>query len=41
VVSVVGVGCSNFGRTMDAAQTREVVDAAIDCGVTLFDTADV
>ena len=41
MVSVVGVGCSNFGRTMDAAQTREVVDAAIDCGVTLFDTADV
>jgi len=41
VVSVVGLGCNNVGRTMDAAQTREVVDAAIDCGVTLFDTADV
>jgi len=41
VVSVVGVGCNNFGRKIDAGQTRDVVDAAIDCGVTLFDTADV
>ncbi|HEX6869551.1 MAG TPA: aldo/keto reductase [Micromonosporaceae bacterium] len=41
VVSVVGVGCNNFGRKVDAAGTRAVVDAAIDCGITLFDTADV
>jgi aryl-alcohol dehydrogenase-like predicted oxidoreductase len=40
VVSVVGVGCNNFGRRVDLAGTREVVDAAIDLGVTLFDTAD-
>jgi aryl-alcohol dehydrogenase-like predicted oxidoreductase len=41
VVSVVGVGGNNFGRKVDAAGTRAVVDAAIDAGVTLFDTADV
>jgi aryl-alcohol dehydrogenase-like predicted oxidoreductase len=40
VVSVVGLGCNNFGRKLDAAGTRAVVDAAIDAGITLFDTAD-
>jgi aryl-alcohol dehydrogenase-like predicted oxidoreductase len=40
-VSVVGVGCNNFGRKLDLAGTRAVVDAAIDTGITLFDTADV
>jgi aryl-alcohol dehydrogenase-like predicted oxidoreductase len=40
-VSVVGIGCNNFGRKLDAAATRVVVDAAIDEGITLFDTADV
>jgi len=40
-VSVVGLGCNNFGRRIDAAATREVVDAALDAGVTFFDTADV
>lgn len=40
-VSVVGLGCNNFGRRLDEAGTRLVVDAAIDAGVTLFDTADV
>jgi aryl-alcohol dehydrogenase-like predicted oxidoreductase len=40
-VSVVGLGCNNFGRVVDAAGTRAVVDAALDAGVTLFDTADV
>jgi aryl-alcohol dehydrogenase-like predicted oxidoreductase len=40
-VSVVGLGCNSFGRRLDAAQTQAVVDAAIDCGITLFDTADV
>jgi aryl-alcohol dehydrogenase-like predicted oxidoreductase len=41
VVSVVGLGCNNFGRRVDIDGTRAVVDAAIDMGVTLFDTADV
>lgn len=39
-VGVVGLGCNNFGR-LDADETRRVVDAAIDAGITLFDTADV
>jgi aryl-alcohol dehydrogenase-like predicted oxidoreductase len=41
LVSVVGLGCNNFGRRLDADQTRAVVDAAIESGVTLFDTADI
>jgi aryl-alcohol dehydrogenase-like predicted oxidoreductase len=41
VVSVVGIGCNNFGRKVDEAGTRAVVDAAIDAGVNLFDTADI
>jgi aryl-alcohol dehydrogenase-like predicted oxidoreductase len=41
VVSVVGIGCNNFGRKLDGDGTREVVDAAIDAGITLFDTADI
>jgi aryl-alcohol dehydrogenase-like predicted oxidoreductase len=40
-VSVVGLGCNNFGRRCDLEQTRAVVDAALDVGVTLLDTADV
>jgi aryl-alcohol dehydrogenase-like predicted oxidoreductase len=40
-VSVVGLGCNNFGMRIDAAQTEVVVNAAIDAGVTLFDTADI
>ena len=39
-VSVVGLGCNNFG-VLDVAQSRRVVDKAIECGITLFDTADV
>ncbi|GAA3279453.1 aldo/keto reductase [Dactylosporangium vinaceum] len=39
-VSVVGIGCNQFGR-IDAAATQAVVDAAFDNGVTLFDTADI
>jgi aryl-alcohol dehydrogenase-like predicted oxidoreductase len=39
-VSVVGVGCNNFGRALDVEGTRKVVDKAIDLGITLFDTAD-
>ena len=45
VVSTVGLGCNNFGRDKTASQTQEgtdaVIDAAIEAGVTLFDTADI
>ncbi|WP_306214163.1 aldo/keto reductase [Actinoplanes sp. RD1] len=41
VVSVVGIGCNNFGRKLDLAGTKEVVGAALDAGITLFDTADI
>jgi aryl-alcohol dehydrogenase-like predicted oxidoreductase len=40
VVSVVGLGCNNFGRRLDTDATRAVVDAAIEAGVTLLDTAE-
>ncbi len=40
-VSVVGLGCNNFGSRVDERGTRAVVDAALEVGVTLFDTADV
>jgi aryl-alcohol dehydrogenase-like predicted oxidoreductase len=40
VVSVVGLGCNNFGFRLDAARTAAVVDAAIEVGITLLDTAD-
>jgi aryl-alcohol dehydrogenase-like predicted oxidoreductase len=40
VVSVVGVGCNNFGWRLDEAASHVVVDTAIDAGVTLFDTAE-
>ncbi|HEX3824577.1 MAG TPA: aldo/keto reductase [Mycobacteriales bacterium] len=40
VVSVVGLGCNNFGRRIDLEATRAVVRAALDEGITLFDTAD-
>ena len=40
-VSVVGLGCNNFGMRVDLEGTRAVVEAALDAGVTLFDTADV
>jgi len=40
-VSVVGLGCNNFGGRLDLDGTRAVVDAAIDVGITLLDTADV
>ncbi len=41
LVSVAGLGCNNFGRRLDMAGTRPVVDAAIEAGVTLLDTADI
>jgi len=40
-VSVVGLGCNNFGMKIDQAATRIVVDKAIDSGITMFDTADI
>jgi aryl-alcohol dehydrogenase-like predicted oxidoreductase len=40
-VSVVGLGCNNFGRRLDVDATRAVVAAALDAGITLLDTADV
>ena len=40
-VTVVGLGCNNFGRRTDVAETRAVIDAAIDAGVTFLDTADI
>lgn len=39
-VSVVGLGCNNFGTRCDLEQSRLVVDAALDAGATLLDTAD-
>jgi aryl-alcohol dehydrogenase-like predicted oxidoreductase len=41
LVSVVGLGCNNFGGRIDLQRTRAVVDAAIDAGITLFDTAEM
>ena len=40
-VSVVGVGCNNFGWNIDYEKSSRVVDAALDAGITLFDTADI
>jgi aryl-alcohol dehydrogenase-like predicted oxidoreductase len=40
-VSLVGLGCNNFGRRIDTEETERVVHAALDAGITLFDTADV
>jgi 1-deoxyxylulose-5-phosphate synthase len=45
IVSTVGLGCNNFGRAGTTTETQEgtnaVIDAAVDAGVTLFDTADI
>lgn len=45
VVSTIGLGCNNFGRAKTATETQAgtdaVIHAAIDAGVTLFDTADI
>lgn len=40
-VSAIGLGCNNFGGRLDARATRSVVDAALDAGITLLDTADI
>jgi aryl-alcohol dehydrogenase-like predicted oxidoreductase len=41
VVSAVGLGCNNFGKKLDERATASVVQAAIDNGITLLDTADI
>ncbi|MES2343926.1 MAG: aldo/keto reductase, partial [Pseudomonadota bacterium] len=40
-VSAIGLGCNNFGMRISAEETQVVVDAALDNGITFFDTADV
>ena len=40
-VSILGLGCNNFGRRVDLAGTRAVIDAALEEGVTFLDTADI
>jgi aryl-alcohol dehydrogenase-like predicted oxidoreductase len=40
-VSVVGIGCNNFGARLDQERTDAVVHAAIECGINFFDTADI
>src|SRR5947209_327829 len=40
-VSVVGLGCNNFGGRLDADATARVVHAALDAGINFFDTADI
>jgi aryl-alcohol dehydrogenase-like predicted oxidoreductase len=37
----VGLGCNNFGGRIDAERSTEVVNAALDNGITFFDTADI
>ncbi|HVC42261.1 MAG TPA: aldo/keto reductase [Candidatus Saccharimonadales bacterium] len=39
--TVVGLGCNNFGRRVDAEATTRIVHAALDEGITFFDTADI
>lgn len=40
-VTVIGLGCNNFGWRLDADATQKVVDATLDAGVNFFDTADI
>ena len=40
-VSVVGLGCNNFGMRIDEAATARVVGASLDAGINFFDTADI
>jgi aryl-alcohol dehydrogenase-like predicted oxidoreductase len=39
-VSLVGLGCNNFGGRLDLEGSRRVIHAALDAGITLLDTAD-
>jgi aryl-alcohol dehydrogenase-like predicted oxidoreductase len=40
-VSVIGLGCNNFGMRIGRKETDDVVGAALEAGITLFDTADI
>ncbi len=40
-VTVIGLGCNNFGTRLDAAATASVVHGALDAGINFFDTADI
>jgi aryl-alcohol dehydrogenase-like predicted oxidoreductase len=40
-VSAIGLGCNNFGRSLDLAASRPVIHKALDLGITFFDCADV
>jgi aryl-alcohol dehydrogenase-like predicted oxidoreductase len=40
-VSIIGIGCNNFGMRVDEAKTDEVCNAALDSGINFFDTSDV
>src|ERR1700751_1381865 len=40
-VSVIGLGCNNFGRRIGLEATRGVVDAALEQGINFFDTSDI
>ena len=40
-VSLVGLGCNNFGQRIDLESSRAVIHKALDAGITLFDTADI
>ena len=40
-VSIIGLGCNNFGGRLSLAESRVVIDAALDAGVTHLDTADI
>ncbi|MDX6507569.1 MAG: hypothetical protein QOG06_2213, partial [Gaiellaceae bacterium] len=39
-VSVLGLGCNSFGLRIGYAETRDIVEAALEVGITFFDTAD-
>lgn len=39
--SIIGLGCNNFGRRLDEESSGAVVHAALDAGITFFDTADI
>src|ERR671931_37065 len=40
-VTVVGLGCNNFGSRLDETASAKVVHAALDAGINFFDTADI
>ncbi|HUP01798.1 MAG TPA: aldo/keto reductase [Gemmatimonadota bacterium] len=40
-VSVVGLGCNNFGKRLDEKESAAVVDAALEAGINLLDTANI